>query len=108
MDNKYLHTFRLVVDGLPEPVEFTVTPPALMPTPPYGEWLADSVQQAALLWAFCEASAAVSSACFLSRSACALACTTFSWFAPRACSMASVGSGGWGVCCCGGALAGSV
>jgi hypothetical protein len=22
MDNKYLHTFRLVVDGLPEPVEF--------------------------------------------------------------------------------------
>jgi hypothetical protein len=22
MDNKYLHTFRLVVEGLPEPVEF--------------------------------------------------------------------------------------
>ncbi len=22
MDNKYLHTFRLVVDGLPEPIEF--------------------------------------------------------------------------------------
>jgi hypothetical protein len=22
MDNKYLHTFRLVVDGLPAPVEF--------------------------------------------------------------------------------------